>query len=75
MTAAAAAAAVMDQETPDFSVDTVKLYLQEEGLSVFNRIRSKILGTGIGAGSAGAPFRHSLIYPDLCLCCLTLQLL
>jgi hypothetical protein len=49
-----AAAAAMDQDSPpDFSVDTVKLYLQEEGLSVFNRVRSKILGTGNGAGSAG----------------------
>lgn len=35
------------QEAPDFSVDTVKLYLAEEGVTAASRIRSKILGTGI----------------------------
>jgi hypothetical protein len=47
--AAAAGAAAVDETAPgaaDFSVDTVKLYLQEEGFSALNRIRSKILGTG-----------------------------
>jgi hypothetical protein len=37
----------MEQQEPDFSVDTVKLYLAEEGVTAANRIRSKILGTGI----------------------------
>jgi hypothetical protein len=36
----------MDQEAPDFSLDTIKLYLQEEGPTALNRIRSKVLGTG-----------------------------
>lgn len=46
--AAGAGAAAVNETSPaaDFSVDTIKLYLQEEGFAALSRIRSKILGTG-----------------------------
>jgi len=36
----------LEPDGADFSVDTLKLYLQEEGLAAFKRARAKILGTG-----------------------------
>jgi len=36
---------LQEQDDAVFSVDSLKLYLQEEGLTAFNRIRTKILGT------------------------------
>lgn len=45
---AGAGVAAVNESSPaaDLSVDTIKLYLQEEGFSALSRIRSKILGTG-----------------------------
>jgi hypothetical protein len=36
----------MDQDASVFSTDSIKLYIQEEGPTALNRIRSKVLGTG-----------------------------
>jgi hypothetical protein len=56
------------QEAPDFSVDTVKLYLAEEGVTAASRIRSKILGTGILVPPPSPTRCHS--QQHLLTCCL-----
>lgn len=64
-------ATAVEQDSPDFNVDTVKLYLQEEGFSAFTRIRSKILGTGEAAYSAAGKLIAHVQGPcaDSMLCC------
>ena len=65
----------MDQQTTDIEVDSIKLYLREEGLTALSRIRTKILSTGTdqaGRLNPGSALCHVnsaavLIYPS-CAC-------